>query len=523
MIKIDANAIATTKAGKLQGAEIDGVYRFLGIRYAQSSAGKNRFMPPQPLIPWDDVKPALSYAGKSWQCDTPRMEDPEIRCTRYPSAYEKLMTGSNEMGGDGDEDCLALNLWTPGLNDGKRRPVMVWFHGGGNIAGAAEADWHDGFNMAKNEDIIFISVGHRLGIFGYLYLCDLDERFKDCANVGHQDMAAAMQWIHDNIEAFGGDPGNVTIVGQSGGGGKVANLMSMPMVKGNVHKAIIQSGGFRGATPEEGAAMTKQFLDFLGIDKTNIDKLWDYTPQELIKKQREINATRTVGTYFVCPVVMDGRVVKYDPFDGAEGSEFCKDITLITGYDKDDSVLTALMDPKMFKWTEEDVKNAIKNLGFDDAQADDIIRIYKGYIGEDAQPVHIFTTFLNDRNHTKATYTRAHSRELVGGGAPVYSYCFMREGNDPEFRAVHGVEIPFFFGNADYAPALWNCDTHYDAMKLNVAARSAWAAFARTGNPSNPYMPVWRPYDSETRYTMCVDIDSKLVSKYHKEAYDYIF
>ena len=332
-----------------------------------------------------------------------------------------------------------------------------------------------------------------------------------------------MQWIHDNIEAFGGDPGNVTIVGQSGGGGKVANLMSMPMVKGNVHKAIIQSGGFRGATPEEGAAMTKQFLDFLGIDKTNIDKLWDYTPQELIKKQREINATRTVGTYFVCPVVMDGRVVKYDPFDGAEGSEFCKDITLITGYDKDDAVLTALMDPKMFKWTEEDVKNAIKNLGFDDAQADDIIRIYKGYIGEDAQPVHIFTTFLNDRNHTKATYTRAHSRELVGGGAPVYSYCFMREGNDPEFRAVHGVEIPFFFGNADYAPALWNCDTHYDAMKLNVAARSAWAAFARTGNPSNPYMPVWRPYDSETRYTMCVDIESKLVSKYHEKAYDYVF
>ena len=140
MIKIDANAIAETKAGKLQGAEIDGVYRFLGIRYAQSSAGKNRFMPPQPLIPWDGVKPALAYAGKSWQCDTPRMEDPEIRCTRYPSAYEKLMTGSNEMGGDGDEDCLALNLWTPGLNDGRKRPVMVWFHGGGNIAGAAEAD-----------------------------------------------------------------------------------------------------------------------------------------------------------------------------------------------------------------------------------------------------------------------------------------------------------------------------------------------------------------------------------------------
>ncbi len=523
MIKIDTKAIASTKAGKLQGANIDGIYRFLGFHYAQSAAGKNRFMPPQALIPWNDVKPALAYAGKSWQCDTPRMEDEEIRSTRYPSGYEKLMTGSNEMGGDGDEDCLALNLWTPGLNDGKKRPVLVWFHGGGNIAGAAEADWHDGFNMAKNEDVIFISVGHRLGVFGYLYLCNLDERFKDCANVGHQDMAAALQWIHDNIEAFGGDPGNVTLCGQSGGGGKVAALISMPMAKGNVQRGIIQSGGFGTSSIEEGIAMTKQFLDFLGVDKNNVDKLFDYTPAELIQAQRDINKTRTVGTYFVCPVVKDGRVVKYDPFDGAEGSEFCKDITLITGYDKDDSVLQALFNPKMFKWTVEEVHEAIVKLGYTSEEADDIIKIYKGYYSEDIQPVHIYTSFLNDRNHGKSSYARAHSRELVGGGAPVFNYCFLREGNDPEFKAVHGVEIPFYFGNADYAPALWNCDTHADAMKLNKAASAAWGAFARSGNPSNPYMPVWKPYNSETRYTMLVDIESELKSKYHEEVYKYIF
>ena len=523
MIKIDANTIAVTKAGRLQGAEIDGVYRFLGVRYAQSAAGENRFMPPQPLIPWEGVKPALSYAGKSWQCDTPRMEDPEIRCTRYPSAYEKLMTGSNEMGGDGDEDCLALNLWTAGLNDGRRRPVFVWFHGGGNIAGAAEADWHDGYNMAKNEDIIFISVGHRLGIFGYLYLCDLNERFRDCANVGHQDMAAALQWIHDNIEAFGGDPGNVTICGQSGGGGKVAALMSMPLAKGNVHRAIIQSGGFRAASIEEGRAMTQQFLDFLGIDGSNYEKLYEYSPADLIRAQREINKTRTVGTYFVCPVVNDGRVVKYDPFDGAEGSAYCRDVTLITGYDRDDSVLTALMNPKMFSWTEADVRKAIGELGFDDEKVEEIIGVYKGFLGEDIRPVYLYTTFLNDRNHTKSTYLRARSRELVGGGAPVYSYCYMREGNDPEFRAVHGVEIPFFLGNVDYAPALWNCDTHTDAVRLGRACSAAWAAFARCGNPSNPGMPAWKPYDTETRYTMLVDVESRLVSKYHEEAYPYIF
>lgn len=522
MIRNDA--FANTKAGRLQGVQINGVYRFLGVRYAESPEGETRFMPPRPLVPWEGVKPALEYAAKCWQCDTPRMEDPEIRCTRYPSAYEKLMTGSNEMGGGfQSEDCLALNLWTQGLNDGKKRPVLVWFHGGGNIAGAAEADWHDGWNIAKKEDVILISVGHRLGIFGYLYLCGLDERFKDSANVGHQDMAAALKWIHDNIEEFGGDPENVTLFGQSGGGGKVAALMSMPICRGMVHKAIIQSGGFHAGSAEEATKFTLQLLDHLGIGKDHIEKLYDYSAAELIQAQRDINKTRTIDTYFVCPLVMDGRVIRYDPFDGAEGSAYCRDIPLITGYDKDDAVLSALFNPKAFAWNMEELHAAIEELGYTAEQADRIIAVYKGLLGDDVRPVHLYTTLMNDRNHNKASYIRAHSREIVGGGAPVYNYCFMREGNDPDFRAVHGVEIPFFFANAAYAPALWDCETHEDAMKLNASASAAWASFARTGNPSNPGMPVWKPYEEENRYTMLINVDSRLVSRYHKEAYEFIF
>ncbi|NLN44947.1 MAG: carboxylesterase/lipase family protein [Clostridiaceae bacterium] len=418
MIRNDA--FATTKAGRLQGVQINGVYRFLGVRYAESPEGENRFMPPRPLVPWEGVKPALEYIAKCWQCDTPRMEDPEIRCTPYPSAYEKLMTGSNEMGGGfQSEDCLALNLWTQGLNDGKKRPVLVWFHGGGNIAGAAEADWHDGYNIAKKEDVILISVGHRLGIFGYLYLCGLDERFKDSANVGHQDMAAALKWIHDNIEAFGGDPENVTLFGQSGGGGKVAALMSMPICRGMVHKAIIQSGGFHAGPPAEATKFTLQLLDFLGIDKDHLEKLYEYSAADLIQAQRDINKTRTVDTYFVCPLVMDGRVIRYDPFDGAEGSEYCRNIPLITGYDKDDAILSALFNPKSFTWTMEELHTAMEDLGYTAAQADLIIATYKGLLGDDVRPVHLYTTLMNDRNHDKASYIRAHSREKVGCGAPV--------------------------------------------------------------------------------------------------------
>jgi para-nitrobenzyl esterase len=266
-----------------------------------------------------------------------------------------------------------------------------------------------------------------------------------------------------------------------------------------------------------------QLLDFLSIDKDHIEKLYDYTAAELIQAQRDINKTRTVGTYFVCPLVLDGRVIKYDPFDGAEGSEYAKNIPLITGYDKDDAVLSALFNPKAFAWNESELHDEIENLGYTAAQAEKIIATYRSILGDDVRPVHIYTTLMNDRNHNKASFDRANSRAKIGGGAPVYNYCFMREGNDPDFRAVHGIEIPCFFANAAYAPALWNCETHEDAMKLNKSASAAWGAFARTGNPSNPEMPVWKPYEEENRYTMLIDVDSKLVSRYHKEAYEFFF
>ena len=207
MVKIDA--IANTKAGKLQGVQIDGIYRFLGVRYAQSTEGKNRFMPPQPLIPWDGVKPALTYAAKCWQCDTPRMEDPEIRSTCYPSAYEKLMTGSNEMGGGfQSEDCLAVNIWTQGLTTAKA-PCSGGSTDMEILLGQRKPTGMTASNIAKKEDVVLVTVGRRLGIFGYLYLCDLDE-IHDSANVGHQDMAAALKWIRIILRSSAWDPDNVT-------------------------------------------------------------------------------------------------------------------------------------------------------------------------------------------------------------------------------------------------------------------------------------------------------------------------
>jgi len=522
MVKTDA--FATTKAGVLQGVQIDGIYRFLGVRYAQSTEGENRFMPPQPLIPWEGVKPALEYAGKCWQTDTPRMEDDELRCTKYPWNYEKVCAGTNEMGnGFQSEDCLAVNIWTPGLRDGKKRPVMVWFHGGGNIAGAAEANWHDGYNLAKNQDVVLVSVGHRLGIFGYMYLGAFNEKYKNSANVGHQDMAMALKWINENIEEFGGDPGNVTLFGQSGGGGKVMDLMTMPAAKGYVHKAIIQSGGSGYASVEAGVESARDLLNFMGISEDNVEELLKYSAAELIQATRDLNKTRTVGTYFRSPIILDGEVIKYNAFDGAEGTEASKDIAVISGYTKDDNRLAALFDPPVFTYTFEELPEKIaKYQGCDIDEANKIIDMYKGILGDDCTACDVYTSLAQDKSHLIGTIDRYEAREKVPGCAPFYNYALCFESKDPDMKAIHGVDVPFFFGNACYAPGIWDCDTYVGAMQLSDAASAAWANFARTGNPSNPLIPQWLPYDSENRYTMLLDAESRLVSDYRKEAREYL-
>ncbi|MBR3354431.1 MAG: carboxylesterase/lipase family protein [Oscillospiraceae bacterium] len=521
MIDKTKEPVVKTKAGKLRGTYIDGVYRFLGVHYAQDTSGENRFMPPKPVKPWEGEKLAQEYVAKCWQHDHPGVEDAWVKSTDMFRRQQKLMERSSEMGmGKQTEDCLALNIWTKGLGDGKQRPVMVWLHGGGDFAGAAEADWHDGYNLANKQDVVLVTVGHRLAIFGYIDLREYGDKFKDSVNLGHQDMVMALQWIHDNIEAFGGDPGNVTIFGQSGGGGKVCALMGMPGAKGLFHKAIVQSGGFLGATNEKSAAVTKEFLDHLGITKDNIEDLWKYPPEELIRIQREINATRDpseMSNYLIFPSVLDGKFIKYNPFDGAEGSEYSKEIYMINGGTKDDSRLGTLMNQKVFDYTFDDVADFIARFGYTKEQTGKIIDIYKDMlkdeIKEEIKPVDVYCAFSQDQRGLKGNIERYRARAAVGA-APYYSYVFAFEGPYSDMKAIHGVDVPFFFDNGQYATGIWTADTYVDAMKLSDAAGASWAAFARTGDPSCAQLGVWKPFDEKNRYTMVFDAESKLVSDY---------
>jgi len=511
-------AVIQTKAGKLAGECIDGVCRFLGVCYAQSTEGENRFLPPQPLIPWEGVKPAKEFAPISWQTDTPRMEDKEVTETNIPELYAKAISGNTDVASlTQSEDCLALNVWTAGLRDGAKRPIMVWFHGGGYIAGGAPGDWHDGYNLAKKQNVVLAAVGHRLGVFGYLYLGGFDDKYKASANLGHQDMAAALRWLKDNAEELGGDPDNIMIFGQSGGGGKVASLMAMPMAKGLFQKAVIQSGGFGGGTPEAGTEMAKQLLDHLGIAPDHVDDLKKIPAEKLIAATREINAKRTQGNYFVCNPIMDGTIMAYDPFDGAEGSEFSKDVVLMTGCTNDDAKLNALFNPPVFKYTFGELPDRIMELGYTKEEAEELIDIYRRALPEDSTASDYYTSLLNDKKNLEAAASRSAARAKVGA-APTYTFVFCNRCNNPDFKAIHGVDVPFVFDNYLYAPEMWNANNRTGAEKLSEAAGAAWASFARSGNPSNALMPTWKPYDEVNRYTMLMDYECRLVSDYRQES-----
>ena len=260
----DDIAIAQTEYGKVQGYLLNHVYTFLGVPYGADTSGKNRFMPPQKPEPWTDVRPAVFYGNTAPQ----RMEN------RWPNNYGTFADHWNYW--DVSEDCLYLNVWTPGIADGKKRPVLVWLHGGGFTNGSGiEQDGYHGENISREGDIVFCSINHRLGPIGFSDLSGVGgEAYKDSGNVGMLDIIAALRWVHDNIANFGGDPGNVTVMGQSGGGSKVCTVAAMPAAKGLVHRAVALSGSTVGASDQ---VMTRKVGEYIlreaGLTASQLDKL----------------------------------------------------------------------------------------------------------------------------------------------------------------------------------------------------------------------------------------------------------
>jgi para-nitrobenzyl esterase len=505
--------IVETTAGKLRGASSGEISVFKGIPYGAPVSGARRFLPPRKAASWTGVRDALAYGPMAMQ-SVPQAT-PEQRADAM-NPEKNFILGNQSLFHPMSEDCLVLNLWTPSTSDHRKRPVMFWCHGGGFAGGIGEADWHDGTHLAREQDVVVVHLNHRLNIFGFLSLAGIGgSTYAGSGNAGMLDIVMALQWVHDNIAQFGGDPGNVTIFGQSGGGAKVTTLMAMPAAQGLFHKAIVQSGSLTTVQTAEGAAAaTSEVLRTLNVDASQIDRLKDVPASELIKAYREASVA---GHAFI-PVV-DGDTLPHHPFDPTAPS-ISANVPLLVGTTQDENRLelwnmVPFGKPDALTWDEAKLRQELKVLGASDEALETLIRSYQSR-RPGISPGDIYFEIKTDATYRANAIVQA-ERKDAQKAAPVFMYLFAWGEHSGRYKAAHVVDVPFVFNNVDRAPGLSGPNPGQRYFTLGKEVSTAWATFARTGKPGAPGLPDWKPYTVKDRETMILDYDSQLVSDPRRE------
>ena len=481
--------VVQTTEGALSGQVSKGVYSFLGIAYGADTGGKNRFRPPQPVEAWTGVKPADKMGDR---CPQPPVNMP-------PEMASVLSFSDLPV----SENCLVLNVWTPAVADGARRPVMVWLHGGGFFLGSGSDKYYEGSNLSRKQNVVVVTLNHRLNAFGYLHLGkEAGPAFANSNLVGMLDIVAALRWVKANIAQFGGDPDNVTIFGQSGGGSKVSTLMAMPVAHGLFHKAIIESGAaVRVGTLEDATATRDKLLESLHIKPGETEKLQAVPMNELIM------ASARLGLLAYMPAV-DGDLLPTNPFDPVASPVSAK-VPVMVGSTKDEATNVVLSDPTWQTMTEDDLVKRVSGL-IGAEHAAEAIALYRAHAPND-RPMHLWSSIMADQLFTRSTILLA-DRKAEQGKAPVYLYKVNWDSPvlGGKLRSPHAVELPFIFDNVDVSAGLVGAGPGQDKMAALMS--STFAAFARTGNPDVPGVPHWPAYTTRARETFLYDLQPTVAS-----------
>lgn len=487
-------AVAGTESGKVRGFISNGIYTWKGIPYAQA----RRFEAPQKTEPWEGVRSSMT-----WGPVCP-LENP------VTSVSDEIEFVFGHDWGYTSEECLCLNIWSPGIGDGRKRPVMFWIHGGGFTAGSSqELPSYHGENLARRGDVVVVSVNHRLNVLGFLDLSAYGEKYEHSANVSIIDLRAALEWVKANIANFGGDPDNVMIFGQSGGGAKVNTLMAMPSAKGLFHKAVNQSGSFRMAMldKETTQLISAEVLKELQVKPEEVDTLQTIPFAHLREAGKK--ALKTVeaklraegkpipGFGLSWGPSQDGEVLPY-PLFSDEAFALSGDIPLMLGTTKNEfmpSLASGLSNAG-----EEDVRAFIHNRYGDKAEAY-LAAVKKAY-PEDTLPSDLIDIDVMFR--PGAVY-QANRKSALEGGAPVYMYLFTWQSPvlDGKYKAMHCMELPFVFDNIDRCRQMTGGGG--EAQRLADKVSQAWINFARYGNPNHDGLPEWPAYTEENTATMHFD------------------